>query len=65
MGAQKLTSKQRNDPLFVRYVESRTGATFESIGPEKATGARLEVGKIRNFPFLNTGGEKPWLAEAI
>jgi hypothetical protein len=58
-GAQKLTSKQRNGPFSVRYVESRsvryvesrTGATFESIGPEKATGAGLEAGKIRNFPF--------------
>ena len=63
-GAQKLNSKQRNGPFSVRYVESRTGTTFESIDPEKATGAGLEAGKIGNFPFLNTGGEKPWLAMA-
>ena len=52
MGAQKLTSKQRNYHFSVQYVESRTEVTFESIGPEKATGAGLEAGKIRNFPFL-------------
>lgn len=63
-GAQKLTLKQRNGPFSFRYFESRTEATFETVGPEKATGAGLEAGKIRNFPFLNTGGEKPWLAVA-
>jgi hypothetical protein len=52
MGAQKLNSKQRNDYFSVQYVESRTGATFESIGPEKATGAGLGADKIRNFLFL-------------
>jgi len=31
-GAQKLTSKQRHGPFSVRYVESRTEVTFESIG---------------------------------